>query len=284
MATFFNYKLKNGDKYWGFETYLGKDPISGKDIRTKRRRFKTKAEAQSALNRLLVDFKEKDDFKINITTFQELYELWIENYRTRVKPSSIAIAQRFCKNHILPAFGQMRLDKISVSYCQKQVNIWHQKYKQYAYLRKTTAQIFKFGVAMELCSNNPMSKTLLPRKIEEEQPIKFYTKDQLTIFLKNTKDRNSSKLFTFFRLLAFTGMRKSEALSLQWKDIDYFNKTIDIGKTVALDEFNQVVLQVPKTTSSVRTIQLDDITLKQLHVAKRTKRIDDTTWLQYKLT
>ena len=191
MATFFNYKLKNGDKYWGFETYLGKDPISGKDIRTKRRRFKTKAEAQSALNRLLVDFKEKDDFKINITTFQELYELWIENYRTRVKPSSIAIAQRFCKNHILPAFGQMRLDKISVSYCQKQVNIWHQKYKQYAYLRKTTAQIFKFGVAMELCSNNPMSKTLLPRKIEEEQPIKFYTKDQLTIFLKNTKDRNT---------------------------------------------------------------------------------------------
>lgn len=268
MATFFNY----GDKYWGFETYLGKDPISGKDIRTKRRRFKTKAEAQSALNRLLVDFKEKDDFKINITTFQELYELWIENYRTRVKPSSIAIAQRFCKNHILPAFGQMRLDKISVSYCQKQVNTWHKKYKQYAYLRKTTAQIFKFGVAMELCSNNPMSKTLLPRKIEEEQPIKFYTKDQLTIFLRNTKDRNSSKLYTFFRLLAFTGMRKSEALSLQWKDIDYFNKTIDIGKTVALDEFNQVVLQVPKTTSSIRTIQLDDITLKQLRVWQKEQR------------
>ena len=42
MATFFSYRLKSGEKYWGFETYLGKDPKTGKDIRTKRRRFKTK--------------------------------------------------------------------------------------------------------------------------------------------------------------------------------------------------------------------------------------------------
>ncbi|HGV8405535.1 TPA: N-terminal phage integrase SAM-like domain-containing protein, partial [Enterococcus faecium] len=123
----------------------------------------------------------------NVTTFQELYELWIDNYRTRVKPSSVAVSQRFCKNHILPAFGELRLDKISVSYCQKQVNEWHKTLKQYGFLRKTTAQIFKFGVAMEVCKDNPMSKTLLPRKIEEEQPLKFYTKDQLQLFLQKTK-------------------------------------------------------------------------------------------------
>lgn len=75
MATFFNYQLKNGDKYWGFETYLGKDPKTGKDVRTKRRRFKTKSESQTALNRLLVEFKDTNEFHINVTTFQELYEL-----------------------------------------------------------------------------------------------------------------------------------------------------------------------------------------------------------------
>lgn len=61
-------------------------------------------------------------------------------------------------------------------------------------------------------------------------------------------------------------MRKSEALALQWEDIDYFNKTITISKTIAQDEFNQVVLQVPKTKNSSRTIQLDDFTLKQLRI------------------
>lgn len=264
MATFFSYRLKSGEKYWGFETYLGKDPKTGKDIRTKRRRFKTKAEAQIALNKLLVEYKEEQEYKINITTFQELYELWIDNYRSRVKPSSVAIAQRFCKNHILPVFGKLRLDKISVSYCQKQVNEWHKKLKQYNYLRKTTAQIFKFGIAMEVCKDNPMSKTLLPRKIEVEQSLKFYTKEQLQTFLQNTKENHSTKIYTFFRLLAYTGIRKSEALALQWEDVDFFNKTLTIGKTIAQNEFNQVVLQVPKTKSSTRTIQLDETTIKQL--------------------
>lgn len=264
MATFFSYRLKSGEKYWGFETYLGKDPKTGKDIRTKRRRFKTKAEAQIALNKLLVEYKEEQEYKINITTFQELYELWIDNYRSRVKPSSVAIAQRFCKNHILPVFGKLRLDKISVSYCQKQVNEWHKKLKQYNYLRKTTAQIFKFGIAMEVCKDNPMSKTLLPRKIEVEQSLKFYTKEQLQTFLQNTKENHSTKIYTFFRLLAYTEIRKSEALALQWEDVDFFNKTLTIGKTIAQNEFNQVVLQVPKTKSSTRTIQLDETTIKQL--------------------
>ncbi|SLM97459.1 Integrase [Brachybacterium faecium] len=82
---------------------------------------------------------------------------------------------------------------------------------------------------MEICDKNPMSKTLLSRKIEEEQPIKFYTKDQLILFLNNVQEKNSSKLYAFFRLLAFTGMRKSEALALQWEDVDFFNKTLRIG-------------------------------------------------------
>ena len=97
-------------------------------------------------------------------------------------------------------------------------------------MRKTTAQIFTFGVAMEKYNYNPKSKTLLPRKIEVYQPIKFYSKDQLTVLLKNAKVRNSSKLYTFFSLLAFTGTRKSETLSLQWREVDYFNTTINIGK------------------------------------------------------
>ncbi len=81
----------------GFETYLGKDPKTGKDIRTKRRRFKSKAEAQTALNRLLVDFKEKQEFKINVTTFQELYELWIDNYRTRVNRLLLPLLNVFAR-------------------------------------------------------------------------------------------------------------------------------------------------------------------------------------------
>ena len=48
MATFEQYKKKNGEKLWKFQTYLGVDPLTGKQVRTTRRGFKTKRSSISA--------------------------------------------------------------------------------------------------------------------------------------------------------------------------------------------------------------------------------------------
>lgn len=58
MATIKQYEKKDGTKAWMFHTYLGINPLTGKEARTTRRNFKTKKEAQIELNRLLVDFEE----------------------------------------------------------------------------------------------------------------------------------------------------------------------------------------------------------------------------------
>lgn len=57
-------------------------------------------------------------------------------------------------------------------------------------------------------------------------------------------------------------MRKSEALALYIEDVDVFNKTLTIGKTIAIDEFDNIILQTPKTKTSYRTISLDIETVK----------------------
>ncbi|MDO0874410.1 hypothetical protein M9881_03915 [Carnobacterium divergens] len=62
----------------------------------------------------------------------------------------------------------------------------------------------------------------------------------------------------FFRLLAFTGCRKSELLAAQWHDIDFTEKKLTIGKTLATDGFGKFVIQTPKTKSSERTLELDN--------------------------
>lgn len=51
MATFKKY-TKGGEKYYMFQVYLGKDKLTGKEIRTTRRGFKTKKEAQKALRQV----------------------------------------------------------------------------------------------------------------------------------------------------------------------------------------------------------------------------------------
>lgn len=272
MAEYKQYTKKNGDKAWLMRAYLGSDPVTGKSIKVNRRGFKTKKEAQQELTRLQVEFDNKGKTLTSNITFKELYEMWLEQQRKSVKPSTIAISIRYANNQILPAFGKLKLNKITVAYCQKIVNEWHDKYKQYAFLRKVTAQIMKYGISMEIMDSNPMRKTILPRKKDEEAKINFYSKEELQEFMEIVKANENYKQYTYFRLLAFTGMRKSEVLATQWEDIDLFNKTISIGKTIAIDEHGEVVLQSPKTKSSTRSISLDDTTIKILsnwHIKQR---------------
>ncbi|EGO8312104.1 site-specific integrase [Enterococcus faecalis] len=272
MATFKQYQKKNGKNAWQFQAYLGTHPVTNERIKTTRRGFRTKKEAQVALSRLQVDF-EKSNLQLSgkpSLTFQELYDLWLKQYRLKVKPSTIATSRRFVEDYCLQYFGKLKLDKITVSYCQEIVNKWHSQYKQYYYFRKIVAQILQFGIKMEIIDSNPMRKTELPRKIEVEQFPNFYTKEQLETFFNCLEDhieksgRTSTKLLAFFRLLAFTGMRKSEALALQWQDIDFFNHKLTIGKTLAVDENGQIIVQEPKTKSSQRVNMLDQKTVEIL--------------------
>lgn len=272
MASFTQYKLASGKKKWSFQAYLGTDPDTGERVKTTRRGFDSKKEAQISLAQLQAEF-EKNSRKLiseEMITFRELYDLWLVQYRLKVKPSTVATSKRFIEGYALEYFGSLKLDKITVRYCQKIVNKWHEKYKQYHYFRKVVGQVLQFGVQMELIDSNPMRKTILPRKKEVESFPNFYTKKQLETFFECLEEhielsgRTSTKLLAFFRLLAFTGMRKSEVLALQWKDVKLFNQELTIGKTLATDEFGQIVVQEPKTASSQRTIRLDRKTVKTL--------------------
>lgn len=263
MAKFEQYKDKSNKRKWLFSGYVATDPLTGKKVVTTRKGFDTKAEASLAFDKLKASVL-KGAKKRKAMTFEELYHDWLAQHRKSVKPSTVATNRRFIEGHVLPKLGKMKLDQISVSYCQKCVNEWHDKYKQYHYLRRATAQVMNYGVSMELMGSNPMKKTILPRKKEAEKAPNFYDKAELSEFFEYVKTLGNYKYYVFFRLLAITGMRKSEALALYVTDLNIFNKTLTIGKTIAIDEYGQNILQTPKTTSSYRTISLDDETMKIL--------------------
>src|SRR5699024_2823092 len=75
--------------------------------------------------------------------------------------------------------------------------------------------------------------------------------------------------FPLFRLLAFSGMRKGEALGLQWKKINFKDKTITIDQTLTLGLGNKIIVQDTKTTSGNRVISMDDTTLEILAIWRK---------------
>lgn len=270
MATFKQYTKKNGDKLWQYQAYLGIDEKTGKRKATTHRGFKSKKEAQIHLNLFLADYERQTLDQTPPMTFQELYNLFLVSYRLQVKESTLALRIRFAENHILPVLKDIYIDKISVSDCQKLVNKWHDKFASYKQLRSLSGHILQFGVQMELIDTNPMKKTILPRKKEIEKLDNFYTKSQLNNFFSCIDDYLSKpnqtglKLLIYFRLLAFTGMRKSEVLALQWQDINLQTGELNISKTLATGLEGKIIIQSPKTRKSKRIISLDPITLEQL--------------------
>lgn len=266
MATIKQYEKKDGSKAWMFQTYLGINPMTGKEIRTTRRNFKSKKEAQIELNRLLVDFEENGLKKESNETFKEIYELWYESYKTTVKEvTQLKIEIKFNK-WILPKYGDLRIKEISVKYIQKTLNEWSKTTDQYKVLHSTVSRIFKYAMTLGIITNNPCELVIMPKRNVEKQreTAKTYSKEQLERLFDylETKDSFYRSCYdkTLLRFLFFSGCRISEALALNWSDIDFTEKTITINKTLSQTKYGYKISN-PKTNSSYGTLSLDDKTI-----------------------
>lgn len=94
---------------------------------------------------------------------------------------------------------------------------------------------------------------------QEEQKDNFLTASELNKLLQTAKKEENITNYTVLLLLAYTGVRKGEALGLKWQDVDFENKTISINRTR-----DNKGTREPKTKNSYRTILIDDVVINQL--------------------
>src|SRR5699024_520495 len=70
-------------------------------------------------------------------------------------------------------------------------------------------------------------------QVRAEKPeIVTWTGEQLQTFLTWSRDECNDELFPLWRLIAYTGMRRSEALALTWNDINAKTGRISIRRAV----------------------------------------------------
>ncbi|WP_322783467.1 tyrosine-type recombinase/integrase [Streptococcus danieliae] len=258
---------KGGTTAYYFKAYHGIDPLSGKKIITKRRGFKTEREARLAEAKCLSDYEKKTfRAKNTTTTFAQVYEIWKSHYKNTVKESTFVSQTDIAERHILPVFGHKPINKITLTMCQTQLNEWATKYKRFFGIASIANQVFDYAISMELIENNPMRKTLKPKRQKKEtgELDQFYNKDELQEFFSLVVTMDDPEMLTFLRLLAFTGMRKNEVAALMWKDIDLKDGFLKVNRTLAKGEGNKIIFQTPKTKKSARTIVLDPQTVQVL--------------------
>ena len=276
MATFKKYTKGDGT-YWQFRAYLGTDEATGKRISTTRRGFKTEREAKKAYKQLLIDYEKNGGLNskptVNIKTFEELYNLWLESYQTTVKESTLLNTKRFFDIHILPIFAKMKLSKISIAQCQKAVNTWAKEVRHYKRLNAYCKRLMNYAISLELIDKNPFEYVIKPKEKDKDDKKKFYTKEELQEILEYLESRTHSEdelqrhqeyfYYCLVRLLAFSGLRINEALALEWSDIDFNSCTLSVNKTLSRTS-KGFEPSTPKTKASIRQIPLDAKTTQSL--------------------
>ncbi|MEB5970133.1 site-specific integrase [Enterococcus gallinarum] len=261
------YTKKNGSTAYMVKVYLGIDPVTGKKKTTTKRGFKTQKAAKQEVTRLQLLAQEDEIASESNRLFSDIALEWFEQYKNTVKESTYVVQRVALQKHVLPLFGKLKISKISIPFCQKQVNHWYSYYKKYSNLIGMTNSIFQYAKSLRLIRKNPMDGVIRPKRqnrIDEEKYVApFYTKDEILHFLQIAK-KYPDPLYPMFHILAFTGLRKGELLALRWKDINFKRGTLSVKQTLTTVEGWKLAFQTPKTEKSLRTISIDKQTLSLL--------------------
>lgn len=225
-----------------------------------KRGFATKKEALGFER----DFLEKQSANPDMT-FQNLYEIYMEDMAARLKQSTLLTKKAVLQTHILPFFGSKPINEIKAS----DVRRWQAKlmsspnnYSQ-TYLKKINTElnsIINYAKRFYDLNTNPCGKAGTIGKAKAEE-MHYWTYDEYIAFREGVKDKSLS--YICFEVLYWTGMREGELLALSPADIDLDNKTISINRTYQRIGGKDVFTS-PKTRKSKRKIPIPDFLCQEL--------------------
>ena len=225
-----------------------------------KRGFATKKEALGFER----DFLEKQSANPDMT-FQNLYEIYMEDMAARLKQSTLLTKKTVLQTHILPFFGNKPINEIKAS----DVRRWQAKlmsspnnYSQ-TYLKKINTElncIINYAKRFYDLNTNPCGKAGTIGKAKAEE-MDYWTYDEYIAFREGVKDKPLS--YICFEVLYWTGMREGELLALSPTDIDFDNKLISINRTYQRIGGKDVFTS-PKTRKSKRKIPIPDFLCQEL--------------------
>ena len=275
-------KKKDGSTVYRANVYLGVDVITGKKVTTKVT-ARTKKELKTKAQQAQFDFKANGSTRykeVAIETYEELASSWWDSYKNTVKANTRMTQKGLLNNHVLPLFGEFKLDKLTTPLIQSMMNKLANStntgedgaYLHYGKIHTLNKRILQYGVVLQVIPTNPANNVVLPRNTQKDKKakVKHFNNDELKQFLTyldsldNTKYKNYYDI-TLYKFLLATGCRINEALALSWSDIDLDNSVVHITKTL---NYKQEV-NSPKSKASYRDIDIDQQTITMLKKYQR---------------
>lgn len=260
----FYYHNSKSEKLYAFR-HRYYDALGNRKEKTKQG-FKSEKEAYRALLEVrtqLVNGDIKQVSNANMTV-SEWLDIWLDSNKHYWKSSTLTNRTLAIEKHVKPILGGYKLSELDrTTYTRKFINKLLETYqpKTVFNLHSIFKTAIHSAVTNDLLTKNRFSNIPLPQSEDKEN---FYTPDELNMFLKTVKATENISNYTYILFLAYTGVRNGESLGLQWKHIDFENKTVTIERTR-----DQHGVRKPKTKRSYRTILIDELLINQLKIYRK---------------
>jgi len=228
---------------------------------------------------LAKEFKEKLEAKlklgsVGITTkagvkVEDYADTWLDRIQHTRKHSTHEDYQKMLKRDILPVLRGLDLEDVT----REKVKVLafdglkrEQSPKTVQNVLRCLSSLLSHAVEDGLLTVNPALKPgkFLP-KVSKRRGINPFTREEVSIFLEAARQR-APRYYPLFLCAVRTGLRLGELLALQWDDLDYHGRFIEVQRN-----YTRGRVSTPKSGESRRVDMSRELTqaLKDLYTERQ---------------
>ena len=259
--------IKRGDRTWIVRIFMGRD-VKGKRHYVNHTIHGTKKDAETYRNAAVRDKDLGVFVEPAAITINEYLDQWLETAaRPRLRENTFASYEDFLRIYIRPALGGKKLSDVRPLDLQELYSRMQERglsARTIRYAHTILSSALAQAVKWKMTALNPAMLVELPRSSRKEMAA--LSPEDAGRFLAAATEDHLGVLFAF--ALA-TGLRPSEFMALQWRDVDLEKGIITVCRTLVRRKGGGWYYGEPKTSRSRRNIPLPTSIVRALVLHKR---------------
>ena len=196
-----------------------------------------------------------------------------------MKHSTLIDYESYARVHLLPAFGRLPLDAITVELIEDFIIDKRAEGKATKSILNWLGllhAILAYAVKRGWCQRNPAALVDKPRGARERD-IRFLDARELEALLEATPaDSRGTTERVLYLTAAMTGLRRGELLALRWQDVDWPARLLRVRRNYSRGQFGS-----PKTRRSSRAVPLAERVTTELRSHFEHSRFQEPTDLVF---
>jgi integrase len=261
--------VKRG-KVWQVQVRVGKDPRTGKWVR-KAATCYSEAEARRVERRLLAEAEELRRWWVEPTkeTLFAYTERWLEERKRALRPGTWERYDTLLRRHVLPVLGKTALPEIAPAAVERMLSDLATGHgaagevlspRTVAFVRAVLRALLQDARRLGLVATNVVERTRAPKQAPKQ--VTAFTLEQVDALLSAAEGTRAAPLLRF---LAFSGLRRGEALGLRWEDVNMDAGTVAVRRS-RVPSKDGTAENAPKTEAGVRCVTLPSPAVDALRV------------------